>query len=119
MTSRFIVCGSRGWTRQDLIADRLFWLPPDAVVVHGAARGADRLASREAAKLGLVIETHPADWERHGRKAGVIRNWNMARLGAELCLAFWDGRSYGTYQMMGAALHYGISVEVVMAKVDV
>lgn len=116
MGVRVIVCGSRAWHDRQRISDRLALLPgeDDTVVVHGAARGADRIAEQEAQKLGLLVESHPADWERHGRKrAGHIRNEEMAALGADLCIAFWDGRSNGTCSMMEKAEAHGIPVEIV------
>ena len=111
--SRVIVCGSRRWRDRERISNRLFELPVTSVIVHGNAAGADRIAHQEAQKLGLLVEPHPADWERHGKAAGVIRNQEMAALGADLCIAFWDGSSVGTQHMMTAAAALGISVEVI------
>lgn len=109
---RVIVCGSRDWTDREQIAHRLFDLPTDSVVVHGAAKGADRIAGQEAQKLGLYVEEHPADWQTHGKRAGYIRNLDMAELGADLCLAFWDGRSKGTAMMVDLAEKHGIPLEL-------
>lgn len=61
---------------------------PPITVVHGAARGADFLAGRAAGELGLHQERWPADWDRHGKRAGFMRNEHMVALGASLCLAF-------------------------------
>jgi hypothetical protein len=115
---RVIVCGSRGWHDRDKIAERFHALvlthaPHYPVIVHGNARGADRLADEEAGKAGLLTEPHPADWDTHGKAAGFIRNEEMAKLGAALCIAFWDGRSTGTQDMMTRAEKHGIPVEVV------
>lgn len=113
---RVIVCGSRRWRDRDAISDRLFELPPDSVIVHGNAAGADRIAHQEAQKLGLLVEPHPADWQQHGKAAGPIRNRAMARMGADLCIAFWDGASKGTAHMIGEAEASGIPVQVVGAS---
>lgn len=110
--TRIIVCGSRGWSDRHRIADRLFHLPTDSTIVHGNAKGADRIAHQEAEKLGLLVEPHPADWETHGKRAGPIRNWEMAEAGADLCIAFWDGKSHGTAHMVEAARASGIPVEI-------
>ena len=120
MTIRIIICGSRRWNDRQAIAQ---WLNefvvergyrfPDPVIVHGGARGADRLAEEEAGKAGLLTEAHPADWERHGKRAGLIRNEEMAALGADLCIAFWDGRSTGTRHMLDTARRHGIPTEVI------
>lgn len=112
---RIIVCGTRSWNDRQRISDRFGYLPPDSTVVHGAARGADRIAQQEADKWGLLTESHPADWSQ-GKRAGLTRNERMASLGADLCIAFWDGRSTGTAHMMDCARRVGIPVEVVLKE---
>jgi hypothetical protein len=62
---------------------------PRVVVVHGAARGADKLAEQAARAFGMATEAHPADWEAHGKSAGFRRNAEMVALGADLALAFY------------------------------
>ncbi len=116
--TRIIVCGSRGWTDRERVADRLFDVPTDATIVHGDTKGADRLAHQEAEKLGLLVEPHPADWDKHGKGAGPYRNTEMAKLGADLCIAFWDGRSRGTLDMIQRAVLFSIPVDVVMERVE-
>jgi YspA, cpYpsA-related SLOG family len=117
---RVIVCGSRRWTDRKRIEDRLFDLVTDnpgeqITIVHGdAANGADKIADQEAMKAGLLIERHPADWSEYGKRAGFVRNAEMAQAGADLCIAFWDGRSSGTAHMMECAESAGIPVEVIV-----
>lgn len=115
--SRVIVCGSRHWNDRKKIADRLFELPPHATtIVHGGARGADRIAGQEAEKLGLLVEVHKPDYERWSKKyAPIERNQRMADLGADLCIAFWKDGSSGTRDMIERAKERGIPVEVVRA----
>lgn len=115
---RVIVCGSRGWTDRERVANRLYDLPTDSIIVHGAARGADRIAGQEAQKLGLLVEEHPADWSK-GRSAGLVRNELMATLGADLVIAFWDGRSNGTRHMISMAMKYRIPYELVASEHEV
>lgn len=113
---RVIVCGSRNWRNRLMISNRLAKLPgEDTIVVHGNAKGADRIAHDEANKLGLLTEPHPADWQRYRNRAGIIRNEEMAALGADLCIAFWDGSSNGTAHMMAAADAHGIPVEIILS----
>lgn len=118
MSRRIIVCGSRRWIDREIIADRLQRLA-DAdrfsapVIVHGSARGADSIADEEARKAGFGTEPHPARWDVHGKRAGLIRNEEMASLGADLCIAFWDGASVGTLHMVTMARRRGIPVEIV------
>ena len=113
---RVIVCGSRRWRDRDRITARLADLSGDSIVVHGGAAGADKIAHQEAQKLGLLVEVHRPDYRRRTPKfAPLIRNEQMAALGADLCIAFWDGQSTGTAHMMGEAKAHGIPVEVVSA----
>ena len=116
-----IVTGSRGWTDRGRIADRLAQLEPEGceIVVgydpeRDRPRGVDRFAYQEAQKLGLLVEPHPANWDLFGKAAGFHRNGQMAALGADLCIAFWDGRSTGTLDMLTRAVKRGIPVDVVM-----
>jgi hypothetical protein len=110
---RVIVCGSRTWRDADAIHRELFSLPRDTTIVHGDAPGADRLAKKIAVGLGLILEPHRAEWGAYGKAAGAIRNREMASLGADLCIAFWDGASTGTRNMMEHAERYEIPVKVV------
>lgn len=118
---RVIVCGSRRWRDRKRIIDRLADLPdPGSVtIVHGGAGGVDHIAHQEAQKLGLLVEEH--DYRPFigpdcaPKRAPLKRNEHMAALGADLCIAFWDGRSTGTAHMMGEARKRGIPVEVVTA----
>ena len=109
---RVIVCGSRKWTDREAITNRLFELPSHATIVHGNAKGADRIAGQEAEKLGLFVEPWDAQWDLYGKAAGFIRNEAMAKAGADLCLAFWDGQSRGTSDMVDHAESYGIPLEL-------
>ena len=108
--ARVICCGGRDYRNGQVVWRALAALPVGATVVHGAARGADEYVDRFAPRLGIEVERHPADWTR-GRRAGPERNERMAKLGAELCLAFPGGR--GTEDMMRRAEAHGIPVKKV------
>lgn len=64
-------------------------------VVSGGARGADTLAEQYARENGLELIVFPAEWKRHGRKAGPLRNVKIIQE-CDLCFAFWNGQSRGT-----------------------
>ena len=49
-------------------------------LLHGGARGADRAIGRAARQLGWPVEVLAADWRRHGRAAGPIRNRELLEL---------------------------------------
>lgn len=107
---RVLVCGSRSWTDRYAIERELRALPDGAIVIHGAARGADTIAGEIANRLGLIVETFPADWKRHGRAAGHIRKRRMLEEGKpDLVLAF-DLGTPGTADMMRQAQRAGLPV---------
>ena len=82
----------------------------DITRVHGTARGADRLAGRIGHALGMHIEEHPADWDTHGKRAGLLRNQEMVDAGADVVLAFPVGQSRGTRHCMRQAHSAGLTV---------
>lgn len=118
---RVLVTGSRTWTDPVPICVAL-----DAVlaehglltVVHGGARrGADHIAAQWVAdeiawNWPIRVERHPADWQRHGRRAGILRNVEMVESGADLCLAFIRDQSKGASHCAEAARKAGIPVRV-------
>src|SRR5260221_1975327 len=88
-------------------------------VIHGGARGADRLAGYAAKSLGLGLEEYPADWKL-GKAAGVIRNQQMLEILLQcsnpemnLVLAFHDDleNSKGTKDMVERAKKAGIRIK--------
>lgn len=90
---------------------------PMVTLVHGEARGLDRLAAKAAAELGMQVEGHPAEWDRHRKAAGPIRNQQMVDLGADVVLGFplGDGPS-GTRHCMERAEAAGLHVIRVTSK---
>lgn len=82
------------------------------IIVSGHASGADALGERYAHENGLDLEAHPADWNKHGKTAGPIRNAEMAAV-ADALIAFWDGKSRGTADMINKARAKGLRVVVV------
>lgn len=74
--------------------------PEDFIVVHGNARGADKISGYIARQLGMHVEVHNAQWNTYGKRAGIIRNTQMVNSGADICLAFPIGASKGTRHCM-------------------
>lgn len=104
---RVIVTGSRDWRDSATVFlalnDLLHEHDDRLVLVHGAClTGADGIAdwwAKDAVeKFGhdVTVERHPANWDRHDRAAGPIRNQEMVDLGADVLLAFQVGNSRGT-----------------------
>lgn len=71
-------------------------------VISGTASGADRLGEAFAGLHGLDLIRMPADWAKHGKRAGYMRNEQMATA-ADACIVFWDGTSKGANHMFNIA----------------
>jgi hypothetical protein len=117
---RLLVCGSRTWTDAALLAEAVEQTVAEhgqdragVVLIEGDARGADRLAGTLARARGWALETYPADWQRHGRTAGMRRNARMLRQGRpERVIACTDdlAASRGTADMIRRAHEAGLPV---------
>lgn len=113
---KVLVCGSRDWPHPAEIEAVLAGLYRTsdglAEIIHGAARGADRIAADCARSLGLAVTAFPADWDRYGKRAGFLRNLQMLDQAPDLVIAFqWNG-SRGTQHTIDEARRRGIDVEV-------
>lgn len=84
-------------------------------VVSGTAKGADLLGEKYAKEQDIPIKQFPADWNRYGKRAGFLRNVEMAEYGERL-IAFWDGESKGTKMMIDEARKRKLEVRVVEIK---
>ena len=122
---RIIIAGSRDFTDYDLLKDMLISfidsLPKSAQIeiISGTARGADSLGEQLAKEIGYTLKRFPADWERLGKKAGYIRNNEMAEYASGAIgylFAFWDGQSKGTEHMINLAHKHGLTVHVINYK---
>lgn len=98
---RVIIAGSRGYKGGALGIERAVKASGFEVgtVISGAARGADLAGERWAEANGIPCESYPADWDKYGKKAGAIRNQQMADV-ADALIALWDGQSRGTRDMI-------------------
>lgn len=118
MSFRVIIAGSREWGDFGLIErfcdkvlSRKIEAGEDITILSGHCRGVDLLGERYARARGFQVECYPADWNRHGRRAGHIRNEMMAQR-AEALIAIWDGQSRGTKDMIELARKYGLLVRI-------
>lgn len=78
-------------------------------VVSGAAKGIDTAGEIWCASKGLPLTRFPADWRKHGRAAGPIRNRQMAEY-ADALILIWDGKSRGSANMLKTARDMGLLV---------
>ena len=106
-----LFCGGRDWNDADAIYNDVRALPDGSVVIRGGARGADRLAKQAAWHFGFHCADVMANWHRHGRSAGPLRNEAMLRLGPDVVYAYPTG-GRGTADIIRRAKRAGIEVVV-------
>lgn len=114
---RVIVAGSRDFNDYELLKSKmLYYLKgfdlSEVEIVSGTAKGADQLGEKFAREFGCKLKQFPADWNTYGKKAGYLRNVDMAKY-ADACVCFWDGKSRGTKHMIDIAKKEGLKLRVV------
>ena len=103
-----LVCGGRDYDNVDKMYSVLDELDMTEII-SGHARGADQMAEMYADERGIDVTIFPAEWNKHGRAAGFIRNKQMLDEGQpDLVVAFPGGR--GTANMVDLAKKAGVSV---------
>ena len=113
---KLIVAGGRDvqFPESDNLVAKAFselpWKEEVIEIVHGGASGIDAAAGRYFGGWKKVT-VFRADWNKHGRSAGPIRNREMAEY-ADALLAVWDGVSKGTSNMIKTAESAGLKVFV-------
>jgi len=116
---KLLVCGSRSWsskqhgTRIYTVLDALNAEFEELEILQGLAAGADEWALQWATDRGVRSLGFPAEWERHGKRAGILRNLHMLDHEPDLVIAFWDGRSRGTKHTINEASKRGIPTRIV------
>ena len=109
-----VACGSRTYTSALAIRDTLTdYVLDRPVIIHGAARGADRLIGFEADDIGLTVKAMPPRY--NDGETPLQRNDRMLDENPDLVLAFWDGKSRGTLHTISHAVQRGIPVRIVPA----
>lgn len=101
---KLIVAGGSDFSDKELCREKIHELRRilstyKLSIVSGMARGADHLAWEIAKEDGIQLYEYYADWGRYGPDADYHRNEVMARNSNGL-LAFWDGTSKGTRNMI-------------------
>ena len=86
-------------------------LPKNAIIISGGAKGVDQAAEDEARKLGMEVISVPPEWDKYGRRAGLVRNDMIVAI-ADCVVAFWDGVSRGTKYTIDSAKKQNMIVQV-------
>ena len=116
--TRLIVCGGKDFQDRDFFREKL-----DALInryeyvelVSGHAKGADTLAEIYAYNNRIPIKIFRAYWELYGKAAGPKRNREMLEYARETdcaVIAFWNGKSRGTGNMLKQAKAAGIECHI-------
>ena len=95
-----IIAGSRTITDDSLVESIIDESGVDITkIVCGCASGVDTLGARFAEERKIPIEYFPADWRVFGKRAGILRNQQMAE-NADALILIWDGESRGSSNML-------------------
>ena len=115
---RVLVCGGRDFDDARLmnsVLDRLHTENFFTVLIHGNARGADRIADAWACRRGVPREPYgvpQGEWDELGKKAGPLRNQRMLDEGKpDMVVAFPGGG--GTKDMVRRAAKAGVAIHEV------
>jgi hypothetical protein len=116
---KVIIAGTRNFDNYELLKQKMDKIlagrvrnNEEIIIVSGTARGADKLGERYARERGYKIKRFPADWDKNGKRAGYIRNEQMAKY-ADACVCFWDEQSKGTKHMIDLAKQYKLALRVI------
>lgn len=109
---KVLVCGGRDYDKKEFafhVLDRAHVHWNITQIIEGGARGVDSIANSWAKARGVDVLTFPADWNKHGKAAGPIRNKQMLEEGKpDHVIAFPGGN--GTKNMIKLAKDAGVPV---------
>jgi hypothetical protein len=80
-------------------------------ILTGGSGDVDNVGNRYALDNKIEVHTFVADWRKFDKAAGPIRNEYMAR-NANGLIAFWDGKSPGTKDMITRAEKFGLETKI-------
>jgi hypothetical protein len=113
---KVIIAGGRDFDDYDLLCekcDKILSRQTEIEIVSGRVRGADQLGERYAKERNYPIKMFAADWNRYGKRAGYIRNEDMANYGDGLIL-FWNGISKGSEHMLNTAKEWNLKIRIII-----
>nr|DAS94925.1 MAG TPA: Protein of unknown function (DUF2493) [Caudoviricetes sp.] len=87
----------------------------EITIIEGGAKGTDRMAREFAIENNIPYITMEADWDTHGKAAGMIRNRQMGEKATHAIL-FWDGESPGTRNMISICEELNVTLRIVKVK---
>lgn len=112
---KLIIAGTRTFNNFDLLSNELHNIcikHQITEIVSGCAKGADRLGELWAHTQGIKIKQFHANWQLYGKLAGPKRNKQMSEY-ADALIAFWDGKSSGTKNMIELAKKLKLQITII------
>ena len=114
-----IIAGSRSILDYEVVKEFINSLDLGITeVVSGGAVGPDIYGEIWACENKIPIKYFPADWKKHGKAAGPIRNEEMIDyIGKNgQVIIIWDGESRGTLSTIRLAKAKGITPHIKVVK---
>jgi len=105
------IVGTRTYPDLEQVREYVRKLSPDDIIVSGGAKGVDETAEDEARNCGMEVISVPAEWNKYGKRAGLMRNDIILAM-ADLVVAFWDGVSRGTKYTIDRAKEKNVITQV-------
>ena len=128
-TIRIIIAGGRNFNDYEMLKRNMLKFIQklhdhidfhDIEIISGNANGADKLGERFAKEYNHNLKIMPAQWDLHGKSAGYLRNKEMLDYTKEadhsVLVAFWDGQSKGTKNMIDISRKILDNVEVIFYR---
>jgi YspA, cpYpsA-related SLOG family len=81
-------------------------------IVSGGAKGVDSMAKRYADENNIPIIEYIPDWNKHGKKAGILRNTDIIEASTHV-LAFPCQNSKGTHDSINKATKLNKDLKVI------
>lgn len=118
---RILICGGRDFEDHEMFKTAMHYIAErylehtllggllDVTVISGGATGADQRAIEWAIGENVAYREFKADWNKHGKRAGYLRNKQMLEEGKpDLVIAFPGGK--GTTMMIDLAAKAKVKV---------
>ena len=115
---RVIIAGSSSFFNCDLMKEKCCLYLENKLKTHhvillsGTSIVTTELIKRLSSRIKILVESNFAEWDRFGRSAAGISNIKMVER-ANALIAFWDGMSTRTKQLIDMAIAKQIPVKII------
>lgn len=115
---RVIIAGSKGFDDCTLFEEKCTQILSEKIKTHnviilaGTSYRTVSLIEKFSYEHNLIIVPFDAEWGKHGQDAGYKSNEKMIK-NADALIAFWDGQSKFTEDLIKSAKNNGLKVKVI------